>query len=403
MHLASRRRSHRLALLCVLNLALWQCSTARSPSASPHTSATAAARDEPAGEARLLSNIRQLTFDGRRSGEGYFSRDGSLMIFQSEREPDNPFYQIYVMSLDTGDTHRVSPGYGKTTCGWIHPSGDKVLFASTHLDPNARAKQRAEIERRAAGTATRYGWDYDEYYDIFESDLNGAHLKNLTHTRGYDAEASWSPDGSLIVFSSNRAGYRDRLTAHQQEMFARDKSYLLDIYRMNADGTDVRRLTDVDGADGGAFFSPDGKEIVWRRFSEDGATAEVYTMNVDGTTQTPITHLGAMSWAPYFHPSGEYLIFATNLQGLANFELYLVDAVGRSAPVRVTFSDGFDGLPVFSPDGKWLAWTSSRTASKQPQIFLADWNDVEARRLLGLGPRAQSVNPQRSEAPSPAP
>lgn len=385
------RARWRRALLLILPALLLQCTTSRQTPTSEKTAPPVQSGQE--GEARLLSNIRQLTFEGRRSGEGYFSADGSMMIFQSEREPDNPFYQIYLMSLETGDTHRVSPGYGKTTCGWIHPSGKKVLFASTHLDPNARAKQKEELDRRAAGTASRYTWDYDEHYDIFESDLNGRHLKNLTHTRGYDAEGSWSPDGKLIVFSSNRYAYSGQLTAHQQEMFERDKSYLLDIYRMNADGTDVRRLTDADGADGGAFFSSDGKKIVWRHFSEDGATAEIFTMNVDGTGKTQVTHLGAMSWAPYFYPSGDYLIFATNLQGFANFELYLVDSAGRSAPVRVTFTDGFDSLPVFSPDGKSLAWTSSRTASKQPQIFVADWNDAEARRLLGL---PEQVSPPAS-------
>ena len=104
-----------------------------------------------AREAELLSNVRQLTFEGRRAGEGYFSRDGSQLVFQSEREPGNPFFQIYLMDLETGDVERVSPGHGKTTCAWIHPSGAKVLFASTHEDPEARAKQKAEIEERASG------------------------------------------------------------------------------------------------------------------------------------------------------------------------------------------------------------------------------------------------------------
>ena len=111
----------------------------------------AAAQAVSGNEERLFSGLRQLIFQGRRSGEGYFSADGSLMIFQSEREPDNPFYQMYLMDLETGDTRRVSPGHGKTTCGWIHPDGDKVLFASSHEDPQARAKQAEEIEKRARG------------------------------------------------------------------------------------------------------------------------------------------------------------------------------------------------------------------------------------------------------------
>ncbi len=164
-------------------------------------------------EASLLANIRQVTFSGRRAGEGYFSQDGAQLIFQSERDADNPFFQIYLMDLQTGDTQRVSSGYGKTTCAWMHPSGQKVLFASTHLDPQARDKQKQELELRAAGKERRYSWDYDEYFDIFDADLQGQQLKNLTNTRGYDAEASWSPDGKLIVFSSNRHAYAEPLSA----------------------------------------------------------------------------------------------------------------------------------------------------------------------------------------------
>ncbi len=338
---------------------------------------------EQKGKESLLSNIRQLTFEGRRAGEGYFSKDGSKLIFQSERVPGNPFYQICLMDLETGDVTRVSPGFGKTTCAWIHPGGEKVLFSSTHEDPKARTKQKEEIELRASGKKRRYSWDFDEHYDIYESDLQGNHLKNLTNTHGYDAESSWSPDGKLIAFASNRHAYKKKLSKKEQAIFEHDKSYFMDIYVMNADGTNVRRLTETEGYDGGPFFSANGKKIVWRRFSKDSATSEIFTMNVDGTDKLQITKLGAMSWAPFFHPSGDYVIFATNLHGFANFELYMVDTEGRSRPVRVTYTQGFDGLPVFSPDGERLSWTSSRTSNKQPQIFMADWNDGEARRLLG--------------------
>lgn len=340
--------------------------------------------NERQGEGGLLSDTRQLTFEGRRAGEGYFSQDGSMMVFQSEREPGNPFFQIYLMSLESGDTRRISPGYGKTTCAWIHPNRKRVLFASTHLDPNARKEQDAELKKRASGKARRYSWDYDEHYDIFEAALDGRPLKNLTRTLGYDAEGSWSPDGKLIAFSSNRHAYTETLSPQYQVLFERDRSVMLDIYVMNADGTNVRRLTREKGYDGGPFFSPDGKKIVWRRFSEDGATAEIFTMNVDGTDQKQITHLGVMSWAPFFHPSGDYLIFSTNLRGFKNIELYLVDSEGQSEPVRVTTSDSFDGLPSFSPEGDRLSWTSNRTSNKRSQIFLSDWSDAEARRLLGL-------------------
>ncbi len=394
-------------LICLATL-VWQSPLASYPSSSkrkvanPHTASISQSQDnDHQQEARLLSHIRQLTFAGRRAGEGYFSQDGSMLVFQSERTPENPFFQIYLMNLQTGGTRRVSPGYGKTTCGWIHPNREKVLFASTHNDPNARLKQKKELDLRTSGKARRYSWDFDEYFDIFETDLYGDQLKNLTHTLGYDAEASWSPDGRLIIFASNRHAYAEKLPAQDQATFEHDKSVMVDLYLMNANGTQVRRLTQTKGYDGGPFFSPDGKKICWRRFSPDGTTAEIFIMNTDGTAEKQLTHLGVMSWAPYFHPSGDYLIFATNLEGMGNFELYLVDARGKSEPVRVTYTDGFDGLPVFSPDGKWFSWTSSRAAEKQSQIFLADWNDTEARRLLGLEVKENPLPTAMPVSPSP--
>ncbi len=342
-------------------------------------------------EAALLSEVRQLTFEGRRSGEGYFSADGTHLVFQSEREPGNPFYQIYAIDLETGDTRRVSPGIGKTTCSWMFPDNRRVLYASTHDDPEAPAKQKAELEFRASGKERRYSWDYDEHFDLYVTDLDSGETHRLTDARGYDAEGAVSPDGRRIVFSSNRAAYSAPLSEREQGIFENDKSYFNDLYIMNADGSGLRRLTDTPGYDGGPFFSADGSRICWRRFSEDGMTAEVYVMNADGSDPRQLTRLGAMSWAPYFHPSGDYLIFTTNLHGFGNFELYLVDAAGQSDPVRVTDKDGFDGLPVFSPDGKSLAWTSNRTSSGQSQIFLARWNDAEARRLLDLDGRLSTT------------
>jgi Tol biopolymer transport system component len=356
---------------------------------------------EPDNEARLLTKTHQITFAGRRAGEGYFSADGKRMIFQSEREPDNPFYQIYLLDLETGDTTRVSPGIGKTTCAWIHPQADKVLFASTHADPQARAKQQEELAQRASGQARRYAWDFDEHYDIFEADSQGGHLKNLTQAPGYDAEGSWSPDGTWIVFASNRHAYTAALSEADQAILARDPSFFIDIYLMRADGTQVQRLTQAPGYDGGPFFSPDGRQIVWRHFAPDGATAEVWTMNLDGSQQRQITHLGVMSWAPYFHPSGAYIIFTNNAQGMGNFELYMVDSAGQHEPVRVTYTDGFDGLPVFSPDGQHLAWTSTRTPDHTAQLFMADWNDAEARALLGLqGAASPSATSPQAAPPS---
>lgn len=351
------------------------------------TSLTASAQTE----ADFLTNIRQLTFEGRRAGEGYFNADGSKMVFQSEREPGNPFYQIYLMDLETGDQERISPGMGKTTCAWMHPDGKRILFASTHTDPKSKDLQAAEYKDRETSRVRKYSWDYDANYEIWEYTLADKSLKNLTNKLGYDAEGGWSPDGTKLVFASNRAAYEKNLPKENQERLKIDKQFFMDLYIADADGSNVKQITDVPGYDGGPFFSADGKRICWRRFTPKGDVAEVWSMNIDGSDQRQLTKLGAMSWAPYFHPSGEYLIFTTNLNGFANFELYLVDAAGKHAPVRVTTTDGFDGLPVFSPDGKKLSWTSGRTANTQSQIFMADWDHDHARAALEIESKVNEV------------
>ncbi len=337
-----------------------------------------------ANEAKLINGTRQVTFGGRRAGEGYFSPDGQQMVFQSEREPGNPFYQIYLMDLANGDLNRISPGSGKTTCAWIHPTGDRILYASTHHDARSEQLQQAELEARESGNQRRYAWDYDPEFELYEHDLRTGNNRRLTDARGYDAEASYSPDGKTILFASNRGAYERELSEREQTLFDIDPAAMIEIYRMNADGTGVTQLTNHLGYDGGPFFSPDGTHFCWRRFSEDGATAEIFTMPVAGGPEKQLTSLGAMSWAPFYHPCGDYLVFTTNRHGFGNFELYLVRADGQGEPVRATFTEGFDGLPVFLPDGNQIAWTSTRTESGRSQIFMAQWNHAEALRQLGL-------------------
>ncbi|MBO61464.1 MAG: peptidase M28 [Verrucomicrobiales bacterium] len=348
------------------------------------------------GQEEFLSRVRQLTFEGRRSGEGYYSADGSKLIFQSEREEGNPFYQIYTIDLETGDSARVSPGHGKTTCAFFQPGGQRVLFGSTHHDPQAKAKQKAELDFRASGKQRRYSWDYDETMDIFAANPDGSDLRQLTTARGYDAEAGYSPDGNKIVFCSTRSAYAENLTAEEKKLREIDLSYFGEIYIMNADGSGQKRLTQSPGYDGGPFFSPDGQRIVWRRFNKAGAVAEIHTMKLDGSDVRQVTRFDSMSWAPYFHPSGEYIIFASNKLGFANFELYLVDALGQREPVRVTEREGFDGLPVFSPNGEQLCWTSNATEEKQSQLFLARWNHEGALAALGQAPRRRVAKPAGS-------
>ena len=342
------------------------------------------------GERDFLSRVRRLTVEGRRAGEGYWSPDGSRLVFQSEREPGNPFYQIYALDFATGETKRISPGHGKTTCSFFRPGSDQILFASTHHDPRSKTLQQEELDFRASGKERRYAWDYDPEFEIYAaSDAasgRSGQFTRLTNAHGYDAEASYSPDGQWIAFSSMRDAYNRTLTAVEQKQFEIDPSYFAEIYIMRADGSGQRRLTNAIGYDGGPFFSPDGTRIVWRRFDAQGLIADVWTMKPDGSDARQITNFGAMSWAPYIHPSGEYLLFASNKLGFENFEVFMVDVEGRKEPVRITYSNGFDGLPVPSPDGRRVAWTSSRGGGREGQVFLADWNHDRALAALRASP-----------------
>lgn len=345
-----------------------------------------------AEETDFLKNTHQLIFEGVRSGEGYFRPDGKALLFQSERDAANPFYQIYLLDLESGDARRVSPGSGKTTCAFFQPKTQRMLFSSTHEDPQAEAKQKSELEFRASGKTRRYAWDYDPEYEIYTANTDGSELKRVTHSSGYDAEASFSPDGSLIVFSSTRAAYPlEKLSSQDRARFDKDPAFFADIYVMNADGSNVRRITQSPGYDGGPFFSPDGKRILWRRFDAAGMNADIYSVALDGGDVRRLTDFGCMSWAPYFHPSQKYIIFTANKLGFDNFELFIVDAEGRREPVRVTFTPGFDGLPVFSPDGQRLSWTTNRSSDKRSQIHIADWSDAAALKALEQSPLRASV------------
>jgi Tol biopolymer transport system component len=310
-------------------------------------------------ERDFLSRVRRLTVEGKRAGEGYWSPDGKRLVFQSERESGNPFYQIYTLDLTTGESKRISPGIGKTTCAFFRPHSDGIEFASTHAE-----------------------------MDICAYSEKTGRLKQLTTARGYDAEGSYSPDGQWIVFTSMRDAYNRQLSDAEKKQLETDPSYFADIYIMKADGSGQRRLTNVPGYDGGPFFTHDGSRIVWRRFDVTGVLADVWTMKPDGSDQRQITDFGAMSWAPYEHPSGKYFIFSSNKLGFENFELFIVDTDGKKEPVRVTYTDGFDGLPVPSPDGTQLAWTSSRGGGtgSAGQLYLAQWNHAKALEALANAP-----------------
>ncbi|MEW5853931.1 MAG: hypothetical protein AB2A00_34470 [Myxococcota bacterium] len=356
----------------------WACSSSReekrpdtaqaTPAPSPQPAAAPAAVgavvvEHPNGEARRLRNIRQVTFDGRRNAEPYFSPDGRQIVFQSVRG-DNPFYQLFVMDPDGRNARMISTGKGQATCAAFAPDRPRILFASSHLDPDAwpaaRARDLAAQEEEARKTGQPISsWEVNAAMDLFEVDLDGKNITRLTTNPGYDAEGSYSPDGKRILFTSLREGD-------------------LDLYIQDVGKEAATRLTTTPGYDGSGFFSPDGKRVVFRSFRAGDQTSDLYLINADGTGEQRLTDLKGVSWSPFFHPDGKRVIFSSNLRPNTqtpgqNFDLYLLDLETRALE-RVTYEGGYDGLPSFSPDGKTLAWTSARQGGTN-QIFLADWVD----------------------------
>ena len=331
------------------------------------TPPAAVAADSPADnphESQHLANVERVTFGFPRAGEGYFSPDGEWVVYQAY-PLGYPFYQIYVQKLGTKEPRLISPGRGRTTCAYFHPNQKTILFASAHTHPTVDAEERAAREEAAKGGRRRYQWDFDPHMDIYTVDFDGTNLKRLTDAEGYDAEGSYSSDGKQIVFTSTRDGDPD-------------------LYVMDADGSNVRQVTNVAGYDGGPFFSPDGKWIIFRSDRDKEHMLQIYAISADGETTVQLTDdLNQVNWCPYFHPSGNSIIWssADYRRGpqQAHFQLYTMeietdDTTFKGGEVeQITDGDGADILPVFSPDGKKLMWTSTRTEDRSAQLFIADW------------------------------
>lgn len=341
------------------------------PSAAPGPGRVASAKMGPdmlfEGETHLR-NLKKITAGGQNA-EAYFNPAETHFVFQAtvgDRQCD----QIYIMDIHGEGTRMVSTGKGVTTCGYFMPDGQRVLFSSTHEGGDA-CPPKPDF-RQYGG----YVWPIHDTYDIYTADLQGQGLKALTNQPGYDAEATLSPKGDRIVFTSTRDGD-------------------LDIYTMNIDGSDVKRLTSTLGYDGGAFFSHDGRQIVFRahhitdeaearqykRLLAEGvvkpSVMEIYVMNADGSNLRQVTRYGAASFGPFFHPSGEWIIFSSNLhdpQG-RDFELYMVRTDG-SKLTRITYNPTFDGFPMFTADGKKLVFASNRANSVRGEtnVFISDWD-----------------------------
>ena len=321
-----------------------------------------------------LANVKQLTFGGDNA-EAYWSFDNKQLVFQARNEAwGTECDQIYVMDagkslVDDEIPQLVSTGKGRTTCSYFMPGNKSIVYASTH---EGGEDCPPEPQRRSDG---KYVWPIYESFDIYTADLEGNILEKLTDEPGYDAEATLSPQGDKIVFTSLRTGD-------------------LELFTMNIDGSDVRQVTSGLGYDGGAFFSPDGTKLIFRAsrpqtdeeikeykdLLAEGlvqpTAMELYVCNVDGSELKKITDLGNANWAPFFHPSGEKILFASNHASERGFpfNLYMINVDGTGLE-QITFDKTFDSFPMFSYDGKQLVFASNRNngGTRETNLFLADW------------------------------
>jgi Tol biopolymer transport system component len=343
-----------MVLLAVALLA----SNLRSQTAVPQK------QDPALPQEKHLRNLRQLTFGGENA-EAYFSSDGQKLIFQSTRD-GRGCDQIYTMNVDGSDVRMVSTGQGRTTCAYFAAKDSRILYSSTH--PGGKdCPPKPDFSQG-------YVWAVYDTFDVFTAKPDGSDVKQVTTAPGYDAEVTISRSGK-IVFTSMRDGD-------------------LDIYTMDANGKNVKRLTNELGYDGGPFWSADGKQIVYRAYhpqtekeKEDYTSLlkqnlirptvlDIWVMNADGSNKRRVTNLNKASFAPYFFPDGKRIIFSSNLADpkARDFDLYMIKVDGTGME-RITYSDTFDGFPMFSPDGKKLVFASNRNAKARgdTNIFIADW------------------------------
>ena len=321
-----------------------------------------------------FTSVKQVTFGGDNA-EAYWSFDDKNLVFQSNYnkwgvECDQMFLMDVDDTFENDIPKMLSTGNGRTTCSYFMPDNKHILYASTHL-------YNSECPETPLRKNGRYVWPVYDSYDIFVSDLNGNIVTQLTNEEGYDAEATVSPKGDKIVFTSNRSGD-------------------LELYTMNLDGSDVKQITNVLGYDGGAFFSPDGSKIIFRAsrpktdeeveeytslLSEglvQPTEMELFICNSDGSDLKQITFLGNSNWSPFFHPSGEKVVFSSNYESIMGFpfNIYMIDIDGKNLK-RITYGKTFDSFPVFSNDGTRLAFSSNRNngGTRDTNVFIAEWKD----------------------------
>jgi len=325
------------------------------------------------GETNFKS-LRQITFGGDNA-EAYWSFDDKQLIFQSNYSKwgvdcDQMFLMDFNDTFENKTPKMISTGLGRTTCAYFLPDNKHIVYASTHL----ANENCPEAPLRKEG---KYVWPIFDSYDIFVADLEGNITAQLTNEKSYDAEATVSPKGDKIVFTSTRSGD-------------------LELYTMNIDGTDVKQITDELGYDGGAFFSPDGSKIIFRA-SRPKTEAEIkeykdllaqglvqptnmelFICNADGSEMRQLTRLGNANWSPFFHPNGKNILFSSNFEAERGFpfNIYRIDIDGKNLK-SITNSDTFDAFPVFSNDGKYLAFSSNRNngGTRDTNLFIAEWQE----------------------------
>lgn len=318
-------------------------------------------------EEKRLKNIKMLT-NGGENAEAYLSFDETKLIFQSTRD-NLQCDQIFIMNIDGTDQRMISTGLGRTTCAYFLPGDTLILYGSTHhYDKNC-----PKPPDRSKG----YVWQLYNTFDLFVADLNGNIIRQLTCEHGYDTEATVSPKGDKIIFTSTRDGDPE-------------------LYTMNIDGSDLRRITFEKGYDGGAFFSHDGSKIVFRASRPKTekelkdyeelvkygyvrpTNLEIYVCDADGSNIRQVTNNGAANFAPFFHPDGKRIIFSSNVNSKdrRNFDLYIINIDGTGLE-QITFNETFDGFPMFTKDGKKLIFCSNRFSNKpgETNVFIAEWVD----------------------------
>ncbi|MGV6845783.1 MAG: TolB family protein [Lutibacter sp.] len=361
-----------LSIICAVFF-LISCKDKSKAKADSYSGATKLANTVHYPQEKHLKNIKQLTFGGDNA-EAYWNSNGTQLVFQSNNKKWGlQCDQIFTMSankpLDSAEIpQKISTGLGRTTCSYFLPGDSTIVYASTHL----KNKDCPPVPNKK-DYGNKYVWPVYSGYDIFIADTKGNQIKQLTFSKGYDAEPTVSPKGDKIVFTSTRSGD-------------------LELYTMNIDGTNVKQITNELGYDGGAFFSPDGEKLIFRasrpktvdevktykQLLKQGlvqpTNMELFTCNVDGSNLKQITHLGGANWAPFFHPSGKKVIFSSNYKTKKSFNLFMINVDGTGIE-QITYDTVFDAFPMFSPNGKELVFSSNRNnyGTHDTNLFVADW------------------------------